>query len=72
MLQNKLSARGVRAASSSRRVVVVKAVAAPEAAKTLNTTRSDQVRFLVCDTRDSPTSLILPKFAAAARPPQAP
>ena len=42
-LQKSLSARGARAASA-RRVVVVKAVAAPEAIKTLNTTRSDQVR----------------------------
>ena len=43
LLQNK--ARAVRATSASRRVVAVKAVAAPEAIKTLNTTRSDQVRF---------------------------
>jgi len=43
-LQKSLSARGTRAASA-RRVVVVKAIAAPEAIKALNTTRSDEVRF---------------------------
>lgn len=68
LLQNK--ARAVRAASSSRRVVTVKAVAAPEAIKTLNTTRSDQVRREACKSRRPSTpSLYLHPRSAPPRDP---